>query len=272
MFINYLKSAIRNISRHKVSSFISVMGLAAGMAFSTPILLWGAREMSYDRFHENKNEIYRVLQEIDLKNHRRKWALTQGPLGPALKKEIPEIINACRVKGRSFLITRNDKRSIEPVGMTDPSISEMFTFPLTQGDPAAAIREPDSIIISEAAAEKYFGDEDPVGQALWLDLEYEFRVTGVMKNIPWNSSLRADFVIPIDFDRERSDSLDRWNNSDLFTFVQLDKTADPADVVQKISTFLAGKPVSPENARLNLQPLLTLRRSSDVEFDSFSSA
>ncbi|NIN92451.1 hypothetical protein GTO36_05595, partial [bacterium] len=116
MLKNYLKIALRNIRRHKGYSFINITGLAIGMACCILILLWVQDELSYDRFHENAADIYRVIQDINFADHSTTWAITQGPLGPSLKEDFPEIINATRITSRRFRLTYNDKSFDERPG------------------------------------------------------------------------------------------------------------------------------------------------------------
>jgi ABC-type antimicrobial peptide transport system permease subunit len=256
MIVNYFKIAIRNILRHKVYSFINIMGLAVGMACCILILLWVQDEMSYDRFHENADDIYRVIQNINFADHSTTWAITQGPLGPSLKEDFPEIINATRMRHEDFLtLTYNDKTFDETGFMVDGSIFEMFSFSLIKGDSATALSDPHSIVLSKELAQKYFGDEDSLGKTITLNHKYDFEVTGVLEDIPQNSSIKPNLLIPFIFGREVGWTVDRWNNSFIQTFVQLKDDIPYQDVVQKISEYLHNKPTIEKDSRLNLQPL-----------------
>jgi putative ABC transport system permease protein len=268
MFKNYLKIALRNIKRHKGYSLINIVGLAVGMACCILILLWVQDELSYDRFHENADDIYRVIQDINFTDHSTTWAITQGPLGPSLKEDYPEIINAVRITGRGFRLAYNEKSYDEGVGMADGSIFEMFTFPLVKGDAATALSDPLSIVLTEEMAAKYFGDEDPIGKTIKADNQWDFQVTGVMKNIPSNSHLQFDFLIPFIFGRELNYTVDRWGNSQFRTYVQIQTGVPVQEVIQKISGHLFEKPTIEKDARLNLQPLTRIHLYSNYEFDS----
>ena len=267
MFKNYLKIALRNIKRHKGYSFINITGLAIGMACCILMLLWVQDELSYDRFHQNASDIYRVIQDINFADHSTTWAITQGPLGPSLKKDFPEIINATRITWRRFRLTYDDDSFDEEVGMADGSIFEMFTFPLIKGDPATALSDPHSIVLTEEMAEKYFGNENPVGKIIKADNQYDFKVTGIMKDVPRNSYLQFDVLIPFIFGRELNYTVDQWNNSQFTTYVQLQKGVPSEEVVQKISDYLYAKPTLEKDARLNLQPLTRIHLYSNYEFD-----
>jgi putative ABC transport system permease protein len=268
MLKNYLKIALRNIKRHKGYSLINIVGLAVGMACCILILLWVQDELSYDRFHENADDIYRVIQNINFADHSTTWTITQGPLGPSLKEDFPEIINATRITDRGFRLTYDDKSYDEEVGMADGSLFEMFTFPLVKGDPATALSDPSSIVLTEEMAEKYFGDEDPIGKTIKADNQWDFQVTGVMRDVPRNSHLQFDFLIPFIFGRELNYTVDHWGNSSFRTYVQLPKGAPVQEVISKISGYLIEKPTIEKDARLNLQPLTRIHLYSNYEYDS----
>jgi ABC-type antimicrobial peptide transport system permease subunit len=270
MFKNYLKIAIRNILRHKVYSFINIFGLAVGMACCILILLLVQHHLSYDRFHKNVGDIYRVIKEVKFTNYSDKWAVTTGPLGPSLKKDFPDIINAARIYyPLEYLLTYKDKNFYEKPVFADGSLFEMFSFPFIKGNPSTALSEPYSIVISEKMAEKYFGIENPLGKIITVSQKYSFQVTGVMKNIPRNSSLKADFFIPVKSAKDlmgRRD--DQWaTGSWVKTFVQLQKRRPYQEVVQKISNYLYDKPTIEKDARLNLQPFSKIHLYSNYEYD-----
>jgi len=255
------------MKRHRAYTFINITGLAIGMACCMLILLWVQDELSYDRFHENGEHLYRIIQDINFSDHSTSWAINQGPLGPSLKNDFPEIVDFCRRKGRSVTLIYQDKRFDEVVEMVDPSLLSMFSFPLVQGDPATALSEPQSIVFSEDMAEKYFPNENPLGKIIKIDNSYDFLVTGVLKNIPKNSHLQFDFLIPFEFGREWNYTIDIWGNSTFNTYVQVQKGISRQDVVQKISGHLFDKPTIEKDARLNLQPLKRIHLHSNYAFD-----
>jgi len=165
MIKNYLKVALRNIARHKGYSFINITGLAIGMACCILILMWVQDELSFDRFHENAGDIYRVIQDINFADHSTTWAITHGPLGPALKNDFPEIIDMVRFTRRGMRLSYLEKTFDETLAMADGSIFEVFSFPLLRGDPEQALKDPFSLVLTEEMARKYFGDEDPLGRS-----------------------------------------------------------------------------------------------------------
>ncbi len=249
-------------------ALINIAGLAIGMASSLLILLWVYYEFSYDRFRQHANDIYRVVQEIHFADHVTKWAITQGPLGPALNSDFPEVVNFTRFSGKEFLLSYDAKSYDETVIFADGSLFEVFSLPLAKGDAATALSEPNSIVISEAIAKKYFGGEDPIGKTISADHHYKFIVTGVLENIPRNSVFH-DFklFVPFVFGRQLNFSVDRWNNSSYHTLIQLQRGTDPQKFARKITFYLKTKPTTEKNALLQLQPFTRIRLDSGYEFD-----
>ena len=238
------------------------------MACCILILLWVQDELSFDRFHENGRNIYRVLQNINFADHSTTWAINQGPLGPSLEQEYPEITNFARFTRRRLRFNYGEKTFDEVAAMADGSIFKMFTFPLLRGDPATALSDPFSIVLTEEMAEKYFGNEDPLGKVLKADNQWDFLVTGIMKEVPLNSHIRFEFIIPFVFGRELNYTVDRWNNSQFTTYVQLQEGIAVEDVIAKISRHLFDKPTIEKDATLTLQPLSRIHLYSNYEFDA----
>jgi len=268
MFGNYLKIGLRNLRRHKGYSFLNIAGLAFGMACCILILLWVRDETGFDRFHANADDIYRVLQEVKFSDHETTWAINQGPLGPGLEADFPEIVRSVRFKGRRFQVRQGGVWLPEVFYLADPSVFEVFTFPLVAGDPATALSDPHSIVLSEKSAAKYFPDGAATGQTLRVDDKYDFRVAGVMKNVPRNSHLRFDFLVPFEFGRELGLSVDRWDNSTFTTYVQLRKGTPASAAIKKIAGYLADKPTIEKGTLLTLQPLKRIHLYSHYEFDA----
>jgi len=267
MLKNYIKVAVRNIVRHPGYSFINITGLAVGMACCILILLWVQDELSFDRFHAKAGDIYRVIQEINFTDHSTTWAITQGPLGPSLKADFPDIPESVRFTRRGMRLSYGDKVFDELVGMADGSIFSVFSFPLLRGEPEEALSDPFSMVLTAEMARKYFGAEDPLGKILLADDRFEFKITGILKEVPRNSHLQFDFLIPFIFGRELGYSVDRWNNSSFNTYVLLTKDVPAAEVVAKISRYLDDKPTIEKDAALNLQPLTRIHLHSRYEFD-----
>ncbi|UCE42563.1 MAG: ABC transporter permease, partial [Candidatus Aminicenantes bacterium] len=259
---NYFKLASRRIKRHKGFSFINIAGLAIGMACAIIILLWVQNELSYDKFHEKGNSLFRVAAFASFPNRSGHSVIGPPPLAPALKEEFPEIIQSTRVDDCPRLVFKNqDKVFYEQKGLlADPSFLEMFTFPLIQGNPQTALSDPFNIIITENTALKYFGDINPLAKTMLVE-GIPVTVTGIMKNIPENSHMQFDFVMPFEIRREMGDNLDYWGNSNTYAYVQLHNQAIPSDVDTKIENYLKDKLATvfrmenPFDVRLYLQPI-----------------
>ena len=277
MILNYVKIAIRSIMRHKVYAVINIMGLAVGMAGCIFILLWVQNELSYDRFHKNGDDIYRVIQHVGYANQNRAWAITQGPLGPALERDFPEVINTVRIAGSRFLLVQEDKSLYELVILADGSLFEMFDFPLIKGNPATALIDSDHMVLSEEMAKKYFGEQDPIGKIITINQKHAFVITGVMQNIPKNSALHGiGFIVPFIFGRqltwtawgkEISWSVDDWGNSAFYTFIQLRQGVTRQDVEPMIYGYLSDKPTVEGGEKLSLQPLRKIHLYSNYDWD-----
>jgi len=241
MFLNYLKIALRNMRRHKVYSFINIFGLSLGMACCILILFWVYDEWSYNRFHQNLNEIYRVYEEqVFSSGQRSLTSSSHYPLARFVTDTCPEISKAVRFANRRRVVEYRENRSQESMGFADREFLEVFTFPLTKGDPLTAFSDPFSIIITEDFSRKYFGDEDPLGKVLKINPAnpYDVKVTGVFKTIPRQTDLMFDALLPftlINWPQE-IDGVG-WGGNPLNTYVMLEGTA-PEEVGGKITSAL----------------------------------
>lgn len=242
MFKNYLKITWRNIIRQKGNSFINIAGLATGMTCCLLILMWVRDELSYDRFNEKANDIYRVVEnQYYAGGEIFPVAVTPSALAPALKEQFPEIIKSTRITGRGFTISYGEKIFSEGVTLADPDIFEIFTIPFIKGDPQTALSEPHSIVLTEETAEKYFGNEEPVGKVLRLNNKDDFVVSGVISNIPDNSHWRYDFLAPFVYMEELGRSLDNWGRNSFFTYILLQKNTPYKEVDAKIIDLIKRK-------------------------------
>jgi len=240
MFKNYMKIALRNIKRHKGYSFINIFGLAAGIACCILIFLWVQDEFSYDKFHDNGDNLYLVGTHQRLGSRTATSSGTPPALGPAFKEEYPEIVNSARFCNgpHALIFAYGEKRFRELTEAVDSSLLEMFTFPLIQGNPESALKEPYSLVMTERMAQKYFNTDDALGKIIRVENKYDFKVTGVLKNLQRNSLLQFDFLIPIQFLKEHwnaPDHLSTWYNFSFTTFVQLSENASLEEVSQKIA-------------------------------------
>jgi ABC-type antimicrobial peptide transport system permease subunit len=237
MIKNYLKITFRNMIKHKGYSFINIFGLAIGMAVTILILLWVYDELSFDRFHKNIETLHLVGLRQDHGTGQIKVPMSPPALAPALEKEFPEIVNtARRQRCGNVQLKYGEKGFMESKGCyADPSFLEMFTFPLIKGDARSVLTNPHSIVLTEETKKKYFGDNEAIGKIINFQNEYNLMVTGIIENVPGNSSLDFDFIIPFAFIGNLGADLQSWGWNNYFTYVQLQKGAPYQHVSKKIS-------------------------------------
>jgi ABC-type antimicrobial peptide transport system permease subunit len=271
MVKNYLKITIRNIKKHKGYSFINISGLAVGMACCILILLWVKDEMSFDRFHENSDVIYRVTEhQYNSSGDYFPVAVTPWPLAEALKNDFPEIVESSRLRilsGR--LISAKEKKSYErDFVAVDPSFLKMFSFPLVKGDITNALTEPNTILITEDTAARYFGKDDPIGKILTYNNRYDFKVTGVLGNVPHNSHIQFDFLVPFESTLREFGWTDSWGTNNYTTYIQLADNAPVHHISDKVYEYLK-KIYAKTGMRLILQPLTDIHLRSDYAIDLY---
>ena len=259
MLKNYLKITLRNLGKQKVYAFINIVGLAVGIAFCALIFLYVRDELTFDRFHEQGDRIFRVTQQDRTPegNVESTWTWQPMPLAPTLLAEIPEVEQAVRFFDQTLLVRRGEVTFEEGLVFADPSIFDIFTFPFQRGDPATALADLNSIVLSETAARKYFGEEDPVGQTLEVRFGDAFEsvtVTGVLEPIPGNSSIRFDYLMPFaklpNAYEWIANRTERWTVSSFYVYVLLNEGASAAAVQAKLPAFRAAHiPDEEERAR-----------------------
>jgi putative ABC transport system permease protein len=195
MFKNYFITSMRSLMRSKGFSMINIIGLAVGLATFSLISLYVYHELSFDRYHKNADRIFRIVEDLRTENELLLQAASSPPMGPRFLKDFPEVENYVRFQQWSMLVERKGVSFYEPdTYIADSTVFDVFSFELIKGDRKTALREPFSIVLTESMAKKYFGSEDPVGQALKLDYD-NYQVTGVMRDVPENSHFRFSNLI-----------------------------------------------------------------------------
>ncbi len=265
MFKNYLKVALRNLRKNKGYSIINIAGLAAGMAVCILIMLWVQDEISYDRFNTHADQIYRVCFSDLWSGNRVKFSSTPTGIGPALKQDFPDIIDSARLyRLRNILVGHEGKRLVEEyVFLADSSLFAIFSFPFIQGDPAKALADPHSVVLSEREAFKYFGSSDPVGKTLTIGSSTDFMVTGVFKNIPTNSHLRFEIVMPFTFLKELGVDLQQWTNWSYYTYILLHPESRKIED-RRLTEYYQSHVSSFENVQMHLLPLKDIHLRSQA--------
>ena len=246
MFKNFFKVAVRNLIRQKAYALINIIGLAIGIACSILIVLFVLHENSYDTFHKEADQIYRVWVTGRFADSEFKSANTAVPSGPAFVDEIPEVINFTRVDHSSnVLIRHGDKTFMEDnFYWADSGFLEMFSYPLIHGDPFSALTEPRSMVISESTARRYFGDGDPMGKTLELFTDsVDYTITGVMKDVQENSHMKFDMLV--DYQSNGRANETEWTSNNLHTYLLTEKGVSTEALEEKIDPIMR-KYVGPE--------------------------
>ena len=242
MIQHYFTIAWRNLIRNKFYSFINIAGFAVGIGSALLLGKYSWHEMHYDDFHEKKDRIH--LVGVEGKSNGEEWVggWTTPPLGPALNDYFSEVESYTRLcLWFDEVLTRyEDKKFIETgVIGADSSIFEVFSIDFKQGDPATALKEPNSIVITTAAAEKYFGEQDPVGKSLKFNHFFdECVVTGVVENYPDNSHFDFEILLSLSTLRKIDFDFQHWQNHTFITYVLLHENVKPARLQDKFDQFL----------------------------------
>ncbi|MGD9158246.1 MAG: ABC transporter permease [Desulfobacteraceae bacterium] len=277
MLKNYFTIAVNNLLKNKLYSAINIIGLAIGMACTIMIMLWIQDELSYDKFHENADNLYRVIEYQTYSDRRMQVEVTPHPLAAALKNDYPEVIESTRFNKLKFKnIAYNEKRFKGSDGaVADPSLFKMFTFPFLKGDPGTALSEPNSIVISGNFADRYFGTEEALGKVLNVNNKYGLKVTGIFKNVPNNSHIHFDYVISFDTlsgMRDRAVPYNNWGNNSIYTYILLRENTDAGPFGKKIEGYIKTK-FSESTADIYLQALtdIHLHSGSKSKYDGYGS-
>ncbi len=276
MFKNYMKVAMRNIKRYKGYSFINITGLAIGMACCLLICLWVMDELSFDRFHKNAETLYRVEFDQNYSGRDFHVTVTQYPMARALEAEVPEIEHAVRYAYMGEQLFRYGQKSLyeEDTFAVDPAFLEIFTFRLLKGNASTALDDPNSLVISEEIAERYFGKEDPIGNTMTLNNRTELRITGILKNVPANSSLQFQCLLSFKLLEAHGMTNDSWQSNNVPTYVKLRDGADASQIGPKILQLVArnnsDNPSYAKDLTYSLMPITRIHLYSHFGFYSGS--
>lgn len=266
MLQNYFKIAWRNLMKNKVFSFINILGLTIGITCCMMIFLFIINEFSVDKFHAKKDKIYRVMRQFDVS--KNKVPYLSPPYAMALANDFPDQIKkVVRVWPNSGLVSfGNNSFNEGRLYITDADFFTLFSFALIKGDPATVLKDPASVVLSETTAKKYFGNEDPIGKVIELDKQKQLKVTGIVKDVPPNSHLEFDLVVPIS-NYVHEDWFKGWLNNSMFTYVLLDGAADQVSLEKQFPQFME-KYMGKELARIGLSYNLSLTPLTDIYFES----
>jgi putative ABC transport system permease protein len=243
MIGNYVKVARRNLTRNKLYSMISVFGLGLGIACCLLIFLYVQDELSFDRFHSKAHDIYRLIRIEQRPGEEtvRSPSVTYN-IAPELKANFPEVERTVRLTGGDYIVSRDGQSFTQNALHVDPGFLGMLSFPLIRGDSKSALGGPVSAVITPETARKYFGEEDPLGKTLTINLgetSLDFTVTGIVQEPPENSSIGFDLLLPVDPLKYNfpEDLLHNWNIVVMQTFIQLAPGTDASALERKFPTL-----------------------------------
>lgn len=268
MIKNYIKIALRNIKRQKVYSLITMSGLIVGLSVFIMFALLTDLASNYDSFNEKADRIYAVVQVLPgAQGGEQHSAIMQAPLVPAMISEFPEIEKACRFYPPGQMIVKHQDKIFYENGIrfVDPDFLSIFTFKMLEGEKESALTRPNSVVMTEDSALKYFGDKDPLGKTLTLDNKMDVVVTGVTERVPNDSSIVYDFLVSMDTARTLYSWMDDWSANNQAAFLLLSEGADPVKLEEKFSSFIdrhyADTPETPK--RFYLHSLLNFFLGSE---------
>lgn len=239
MFRNYLTVTLRNLWKHKFYSIINILGLAIGLACFIFILIYVKDELSYDRYHEKADQIYRVNFDGYAFDQDLNFAVVGAQLGPVIEEAYPEVVQYCRFRQRGAYSVRYEDQSYreEKWIFADSTLFDVFSFELVKGDPKTALVEPRTVVVTEEIARKYFGDKDPIGKGLTVNNnDNPYRITGVMKKVPRNTHF--DFNMFASLSTLEESRNPTWLSNNFQTYVVLAEGADPAAVDAKFEDLV----------------------------------
>lgn len=270
MFLNYFKTAYRNLVRNKLYSTISILGLSIGIACCLLIYLYIEHEFSYDKFHAGVDNIYRIVRVVtDDGIESKRSAATAVPLQPALQKTFQEIINSTRIHSTTAAVGKDNISFSEEVTFVDPGFFKMFSFPLIYGEIDSIIDDPSSVVITPEIARKYFGDKNPVGEILSIQLagtSFDYTVTGIVESPPSNSTMQYSLLVSTD---RLKYTLPEWvmqnfNMKGIRTYISIHPETDVATFERRISDYIIGL-THDQDESFKLQPLIDIHIDSRYE-------
>jgi len=276
MLKKYINLPLKNILKQGSLSVISAIGLAIALSCCILIILYVQYEFSFDRFHKNAGQIYRIIQKQKGNSYMGSnvFAVTPGTLKEALVNEMPEVKYASKCIMRSHIFEGNSNL-FEEYGIlyADQDFLRIFSFPILSGDPAEALKEPFTLFLTKEMAGKYFGDENPIGKSITADNKYVFTVKGILDDIPDNSHLRFDFITGFETlysIRGGKENVDKWDSNSYITYFQLKSKVETGVIKAKLND-LYKKYTSDEHLNQNLElipePLNNIHLAGNINFD-----
>ncbi|MEX0720375.1 MAG: ABC transporter permease [Balneolaceae bacterium] len=274
MLKNYLKIAVRNLKKDKGYTFINLTGLSVGLAVCLIIALFIQFHLGFDKFHEKSDRIYRIAKEESKSGQVQRTGNMQGPLASTLAEELPEVEEAVRLQtvGKTLVTVRNESFYEENILRTDPSFFKIFNFPVLQKTTENPLDDKNSIVLTEEAALKFFGTDDPLGREVILDESDRYTVTGITKTPSKQSHIDFSMVVNVP-DSLYGINLMDWNRISAFhTYLLLNEGADSDQALAKVPKVLEGKVLEKtlKESAYFLQPLTDIHLGSDLNWELLS--
>jgi len=238
MFRTYINVIFRIIKRNWSFTLINISGLAIGLATFVLIMLWVNDELNFDKFNTNYENLYRIVEnQYYAGGELFPVAVTPGPLAPKIKEEYPEVKKASRLSSNWYLVRQGEKIFYEEFSLVDPDFLDMFSIEFVKGDKSKAISDPQSVILTEELAKKYFASDDPLGKVINIDKK-EFIVTGIMKDFPKNSHYQVKSILPFLYLKTTGSNIDEWGNNSYYAYIMLAPNTKIGGFNNKIKDFI----------------------------------
>ena len=254
MFKNYFKIAFRNLWKNKGFSAINIFGLASGLAICLLILFYVNNELGYDRYNAKADRIYRVDGDLQFGGNHFVIAQSPDPVGPTLKQDFPQVEQFVRFRDHGGIMVKKGNQNIEEdkVIYTDSTLFSVFTLPMIQGDPSTALVQPNSVVITESTAKKYFNSTDVVGKTMIIGDTGNYKITGVIRDIPKQSHFHFDFFISM-YGQLSPYEINQWTSNNFNTYIVLKKGSNADLLSSQLNDFVM-RYVAPVFQSLNITP------------------
>jgi putative ABC transport system permease protein len=260
MLKNYLIIAFRNLWRNKIYSFINIFGLAIGLSSAMLIFLWMNDELNFDQFHQKRAVLYKAWNRAVFDGELRCWFTTPSLLGPALKKDYPEVKAFSRYNWENLRLLRYGNKTLHVSGTNvDPDFLTMFSFPLLKGNPQTALNDIQSIVITESLAKKLFGAQNPMNQVIRVENEDDFKVSGVMQDLPTNTAFKFEYLLTWEYLKKKGWDYGYWGNNSYQNYIELHPNASIEAVSQKIKNVTIKNSGGQEKTEVFLHPITQWR-------------
>ena len=283
MFKNYLKTAYRSLSKNRFYSLINITGLAVGIASCLLIVLFVIDELSYDKFHEKSDRIYRIESDVMFGGNHFEMPVTPAPMAQTMMADYQEVEITGRFRRIGSHLFKKEINNIkeDDVSFADNNIFEIFTIPFIYGDKATALEKPNTMVISKTVAEKHFGNENPVGQQMTMDNEDLYEITGVYEDLPVNSHFHLDVMLSMEGNEDAKNTI--WVSNNYFTYFVLREDANPEEfqgkMAEMVNTYVFPQVkqllnikaedflASGQWVRFNIRPLTDIHLYSNLGFE-----